>query len=324
MSDSQLFISGIKTTVQRFIDMQSNRSFIDELKYQYKSGGMHIKLIFVNVLFFLLIGLFSIIKNLGKMPEMDQLATDIFTLQTGFSDFIYKPWGLFTSIFSHFNFLHFAFNMLMLYFSGSIFLQFFSNQRLLSIYILGGIAGGLFEILTHSLLPGLADQPTVVVGASGSIMAIFIGLAFYRPNTPILLFGVFKIPIIYLGLFFLLMDFVSLGINDGTAHFAHLGGAIIGMIGSQRPFSTGNFVYQFERFLQRIAKFFSSFSKPPGGRVVYKNQGEARHMKDEDFNLDKKKRQEQVDRILDKISKSGYESLSKAEKEFLFKQSNKN
>ncbi|MCE3294810.1 MAG: hypothetical protein K0R65_524 [Crocinitomicaceae bacterium] len=304
--------------------MQSNRSFIDELKYQYQSGGMHIKLIFVNAVFFLLIGLFTIISRLSASPELADLSHSIFTLQTNFSDFIYQPWGLFTSIFSHFGILHFAFNMLMLYFAGSIFRMFFSDQRLLAIYILGGLAGGIFEILAHTLFPGLANQPTVVVGASGSIMAIFICMAFYKPNIPVSLFGIIPVPIIYLGLFFLLIDFISLGMNDGTAHFAHLGGAIIGMVASQRPHSQHNFVYSFERLLQAIGNFFRSFGNRSSVRVAYKNKQDPRRMKDEDFNLDKKARQEKVNLILDKISRSGYESLSKAEKEFLFKQTNKN
>ncbi|MGV3630236.1 MAG: rhomboid family intramembrane serine protease [Bacteroidota bacterium] len=304
--------------------MQNNRSFIDELKFQYQSGGMHIKLIFVNAVFFLLIALFNVISALAGTEEFKLLSQEIFTLDTSFSEFIHHPWGLFTSIFSHFKILHFLFNMLMLYFAGSIFQQFFSSRRLLSIYILGGLAGGIFEILAYSLAPGLADQPSVVVGASGSIMAIFMCMAFYKPNIQVSLFGVLPVPIIYLGLFFLLIDFISLGMNDGTAHFAHLGGAIIGMAASQRPHSQNNIVYGFERLLSSIGNFFRSFRNRSTVRVAYKNKQDPRKMTDEDFNLDKKKRQELVDRILDKISKSGYESLSKAEKEFLFKQTNKN
>ena len=155
-------------------------------------------------------------------------------------------------------------------------------------------------------------------------MAIVLCMAFLKPNIQVSLFGVLPVPIIYLGLFFLLIDFISLGMNDGTAHFAHLGGAIIGMAASQRPHSQNNIVYGFERLLSSIGNFFRSFRNRSTVRVAYKNKQDPRKMTDEDFNLDKKKRQELVDRILDKISKSGYESLSKAEKEFLFKQTNKN
>lgn len=302
--------------------MQNDRSFTEELKYQYKSGGMHIKLIFVNALFFVLITLFRVVEQLSGVLIM-HLAEGIFTLQSSFSEFLMKPWGLITSIFSHFGVLHFLFNMLMLFFAGGIFRQFFSEKRLLAIYILGGICGGIFEILAHSLVPALTQQSSVVVGASGSIMAIFICMAFYKPTIPVALFGIFRVPIIYLGLFFLLIDFVNLGLNDGTAHFAHIGGALIGIIASQRPHSQGNFVYRFELFLEWIGNFFRTFKTGAAGGPRRRRK-DPRKMTDEEFNLDKKSRQKQVDRILDKISKSGYESLTKAEKEFLFKQTNNN
>lgn len=300
--------------------MQSDRNFLDELKHQYRFGGMHVKLIFLNVVIFLVVGILLVTSRLAGNLELGLILKDIFTLSTDFEQFLYKPWGLFTSIFSHFEIFHLLFNMLMLYFSGKIFEQFFSANRLLAVYILGGILGGIVEILAHTFLPGLAKVDQVIVGASGSIMGIFIGLAFYKPNIPISLFGLIQFPIIYLGIFFLVFDFISLGLNDGTAHFAHLGGAIVGVIASQNPHSKNNIVYRFEIILMKFIKFFRNFSFSSNKS----NQSNVRQMKDEDFNLDKKKRQEKVDLILDKISKSGYESLTKAEKEFLFKQSNNN
>ena len=298
--------------------MQNNRNFISELKHQYKFGGMHMKLIFINVIFFLVIGILNTIANLSENPELKLVLADIFTLQTDFKQFIYKPWGLFTSIFSHFEILHILFNMLMLYFAGKMFEQFFSGSRLLAVYVLGGIFGGIIEIAAHTFIPLLAELPVVVVGASGSIMAIFIGLAFYKPKLQVSFFNIIQFPIIYLGLFFLITNFLSLGLKDGTAHFAHIGGAIIGVIASQNPHSKNNLVAQFEGMLMKILNFFLTFkfSSQTGPKK------DVRRMKDEEFNLDKKKRQEKIDVILDKISKSGYESLTKAEKEFLFKQSN--
>lgn len=295
--------------------MQNNRNFIEELNHQYKFGGMHVKLIFINSFVFLFVGILSVVGRLSMSDSLNLILQDIFTLQTNFSTFIYKPWGIITSIFAHFGILHFAFNMLMLYFAGKIFEQFFSKNRLLAVYILGGIIGGFFEVFAHEILPSLSQNPTVIVGASGSIMAIFIGLAFYKPNIPISLFGLFQFPIIYLGVFYIVFDFLSLGLNDGTAHFAHIGGAIIGIIASQNPFSKNNFVYLFEIFLFNFLNLFNNFK-------AKEKKKDVRKMKDDEFNLDKKKKQEKIDSILDKISKSGYESLTKAEKEFLFNQSN--
>lgn len=301
--------------------MQNDRNFIDELKYQYKHGGMHIKLIFVNALVFIVIGILSTIAKLSETEgNIQYVLEQIFTLRTTFYDFILKPWGILTSIFAHFGFMHLLLNMIMLYFAGRVFEQFFSSKRLLAIYFLGGISGGIFEILAHELIPSMSIQPTIIVGASGSIMAIFIGLAFYKPTIPINLFGLFQFPIIYLGLAYLLYDVLSLGANDGTAHFAHLGGAVIGVLASQKPFQQHNLVFRFERFLDRIITFFSTI-KQKQSKPKFKYDVNVRNMKDEDFILEKKRKQEQVNQILDKISRSGYESLTKAEKDFLFKQS---
>ncbi|MES2589258.1 MAG: rhomboid family intramembrane serine protease [Bacteroidota bacterium] len=300
--------------------MQNERNFLDELKHQYKFGGMHMKLIFINVLIFIFIVIFSKIDLFTGSEIFSFLVKDIFTLQTDFYSFLYKPWGLVTSIFSHFGIMHILFNMLMLYFAGKIFEHYLGSKRLLAIYILGGIMGGIFEILAHGIIPTMAAGSTVIVGASGSIMAIFIGLAFYRPNLPVSLFGLFELKIIYLGLIYLAFDIFSLGLNDGTAHFAHLGGAIVGVIASQQANSSQNFVVRFEKFIYSIFNFFSTFSfKSTKSSSSFQHK---RPKSDEDFNIEAKERQEKINKILDKISKSGYESLTKSEKEFLFKQSN--
>jgi membrane associated rhomboid family serine protease len=299
--------------------MQSDRNFLEELKHQFSYGGMHVKLIFANVIVFLIIGILTLFARLIDLQELQSFAEAVFTLNTGFLDFLKQPWGLITSIFAHFQIFHILLNMLMLYFAGRIFEHYLGSKRLLAIYILGGITGGLFEILAHSLVPSMASEKVVIVGASGSIMAIFIGLAFYKPNLPVSLFGLVEFKIIYLGLIYLAIDLFSLGLNDGTAHFAHLGGAVIGVVASQQANSSQNFVYRFEKFLYRIINFFTNFKMSSNKR----SSSHSTRIKktDEDYNMEAKQKQEQTNKILDKISKSGYESLSKAEKEFLFKQS---
>jgi membrane associated rhomboid family serine protease len=299
--------------------MQTDKNFLEELKYQYNYGGMFMKLIFINVLVFLFIGLFSVVGRLSGNEFFLAVLKDIFTLQTDYLSFFKKPWGLFTSIFSHFGVFHLLLNMIMLYFAGKIFEHYLGSKRLLAIYILGGLTGGLFEILAHTIIPSMANQSVIVVGASGSIMAIFIGLAFFKPNLPISLFGLFEFKIIYLGLIYLLLDIFNLGLNDGTAHFAHLGGAINGIISANRANSSQNLVFKFEKILYKFFSFFKNL-KFKSKNDVY-SQHQTRKKTDEEYNFDAKQRQELTNKILDKISKSGYESLSKKEKEFLFKQS---
>lgn len=299
--------------------MQQQRSILDELKHQYNTGGMFMKLIFINVIVFLVINLIGVAGRLsggGTQILLDGLVTDIFTVQTGLRAFITHPWGIVTSIFSHQGFFHLLFNMVMLYSFGRLFLQFFSQKRLLYTYILGGIFGGLFEIA--STFPPEVSAHSVI-GASGSVMAIIFAVAAHKPHLELNLFGTFKVKLFIIAGVLFLVNFLNLGSNsdssEGTAYFAHIGGAALGFLSVQQLKSSTNIVNMAQRFGDW---FLSLFRKKPKLSV---NKGDARRMSDEDYNEDKKLRQEQVDKILDKISRSGYESLSKKEKDFLFKQS---
>ncbi len=295
--------------------MQNDHNLIEDLKYHYKHGGMHMKLIFINAAVFLLIGILTV---LGKLSGNNaSYLESIFALEANFNGLLYKPWGLFTSIFAHFGFLHFLFNMMFLYFSGKMLESFFGPKRLLYIYIFGGIAGGLFEIIAHEIFPTLVSQVTVVVGASGSIMAIFIALAFYRPNIQVNLFGVLPVRLIILALAYMAYDLFSLANNDGTAHFAHVGGAFFGIISINNPQSSQHFLKRIELFMDGFFNKLKSFFGPKKPKMTVKRGGKT----DYEFNAEKKVKQEKTDAILDKISKSGYESLTKAEKDFLFNQS---
>ncbi|MNE64468.1 Rhomboid family protein [compost metagenome] len=160
----------------------------------------------------------------------------------------------------------------------------------------------------------------VVVGASGSIMALFIAIAFYRPNITINLFGILPVKIYVIAILYLVGDLVQTLDSDGTAHFAHLGGALIGFLSIQNLHSSSNIINWTESLHQKVLAYFSGRKK----RTKMKVQSGGRTVKsDEQYNMDAKARQAQIDKILDKISKSGYESLTKAEKDFLFSQSNK-
>ncbi len=301
--------------------MQQQRSILDELKHQYKSGGMFMKLIFINAIVFLVINLIGVAGRLsggGTQILLEGVVTDVFTVQTGLKAFITHPWGIITSIFSHQGFFHLLFNMVMLYSFGRLFLQFFSQKRLLYTYILGGIFGGLFEIIS-TIFPAISAHP--VIGASGAVMAIIFAVAVHKPYLELNLFGTFKVKLIVIAGVLFILNFINLGyeIEDGdgggTAHFAHIGGAVLGFLSVQQLKSSTNIISMAQRFGDW---FLSLFRKKPKLSV---SKGDARRMSDEDYNQDKKLRQEQVDKILDKISKSGYESLSKKEKDFLFKQS---
>ena len=306
--------------------MQAERTFIDDLKHQYRFGGMTMRLLFINSGIFILVQLFYVFGRLiggDATKNIAQVAETIFALNTDIPLFLQHPWGLFTSIFAHFTFWHFLMNMLFLYFSGKMFESLFDQKRLLYTYLVGGIAGGLLEILAHLIFPVLQKESIVIVGASGSIMAIFSALAFHRPNLKVNLFGVFPVRLIFVAGFFILTDLFSLGLDDGTAHFAHIGGVIIGFLSVQKLSSSSNFMNKLQLLGDKMVLFFSGLFRSDK-KLKIKKGGKTRTTQfksDEEYNLEAKTRQKKTDLILDKISKSGYESLTKAEKDFLFNQS---
>lgn len=301
------------------------RNFIEEIKHHWNYGGVHIKLIGINLVVFLIIGILMVIGRLffgGGNNLMTSFVDLTFTLQGNFKGFIMRPWGLFTSIFAHFDLFHFLFNMVFLYFSSMLFLRYFSSSRLVYTYIFGGLLGGIFQIIAYSVFPALSGIETYVVGASGSVMAIFMAAAFYRPMEEILLFGVIRLKMIYLAAFFILMDLLRLGTMDNVAHFAHLGGIAFGIWSIQNIGSPKNIVTTLQRIITNLSASIKGERKlkvKTGGRTKpYDTRS------DEEFNAYKKEQQAQIDKILDKISKSGYDSLTKKEKQILFDQSKNN
>lgn len=291
---------------------------IDNLRAQLRSGSALVKLIALNAIIFIAINLVAAVGQAsGHNLEVATFLDRTFTLDASLNGLIHQPWGLITSIFAHFGFVHFLMNMLVLYFAGSMFLQHFTSRRLFHLYIIGGLAGGLFEILANVLLPQYFNVH--VLGASGSIMAIFIAVAVYRPNTQVALFGIFPVRLILLAGLYVFLDLIRIGSNDHTAHIAHLGGALIGFLSIQKLHSKNNIINMSESFGQKWKLFWSNLFKPKTRLKVEKG---GRPVKtDEQYNMEKKAKQEKTNAILDKISKSGYESLSKSEKEFLFSQS---
>ena len=288
--------------------MNNNRNIFQELKQTFLQGKMTHRLIIINVAVFILIQIYLAIFRLGGSVS-EELPNTLFTLDTNLTEFSHKPWGLITSIFAHFDLFHLFSNMLFLYFSGKFFEQIWSGKQLLITYILGGIFGGIAEIAVQSTFYSTENNGALVIGASGSIMAIFIAVAFHSPQTQLLLFGKFSIRLYFLAIFFLIQDIIGIGTKDTTAHFAHIGGALFGILSivttkfipAKSPNSKG---------------FFNQLFKSSKKKTVT-----PRFKSDEAYNQEKRAHQEKTDSILDKISKGGYESLNQSEKDFLFKQS---
>jgi hypothetical protein len=201
-----------------------------------------------------------------------------------------------------------------------VFEQYFSAKRLLITYILGGIFGNIFEIIFSFIY--YKSENLYVLGASGAVMAILVATAFYKPKLSFSVFGLFNIRLIYIAMIFILLNIYNAGmkLQDGTAYFAHIGGAFLGYISVRNPFSHSNIINITARFVDYIKNFKL---KKSNSSKKYSSNSKSYFKTDEEYNFEAKQRQKKIDDILDKISKYGYDSLSKLEKEFLFKQSKK-
>ncbi len=288
-----------------------NKNLFEELRHQLKNGTMTNRLVIINIVSFLCIHLFLALGKIIGSDGFEVFVRNIFTLDATLTGSLLKPWGFFTSIFSHFGLMHIIYNLIFLYFSGNLFERYFSGRKLLTIYLFGGLIGGLSEVISSTLF--FPEQFHIVVGASGSIMAIFAALAFYSPNTKIYLFGLLPVRLFVLALFFFAKDLIGIGSADGTAHFAHLGGALFGFLTMQNLNTQKNILGKLENFIELINSRIK--------KITRKKIKEIKRKTFEDINHEKKIKYDKTDLILDKISKSGYDSLTKEEKDFLFNQS---
>jgi hypothetical protein len=199
-------------------------------------------------------------------------------------------------------------------------MQYLTSKQLVSTYILGGLAGAVLYIFFINVFPGLQTYlGGSMLGASASIMAIVIAISLYVPNYIIYMFIIGPVRLKYIALAFVIIDILLIASDNAGGNIAHLGGAIYGFWFTSRlkkGRDTGKWI---NTILDKIAVLF----KPrPKLNVTYRKT--VRHVKDDEYNRSKIVQQKEIDRILDKIAKAGYESLTKSEKETLFKMSNKN
>ncbi len=283
----------------------------NDIRYRFATLSIAEKLIVVNVLVFILNLLipFLFARHGGFISQWFQLPKE-------FNEFLFQPWSIVTYSFFHAGFTHIFWNMLLLYFGSRTFLNLFSVKRFINVYFLGVIVGGLAFILSYNLFPAFAGERTALIGASAGVMAILIFICSYMPNQEVRIIF-FNIKLWYIGAIFVLLDLIQMA-YDGNAggHLAHLGGAFIGFLYARKLLEGKDIGSGFERFTSGIANIFKPNKKSPLKTVHKSNKSKKVHTS---VSVPKSIKQKQIDDILDKISKSGYESLSKEEKDFLFK-----
>ncbi len=267
------------------------------------------KLILINVVVFLI----AVIVNLVSFLMLKKSHfTDLFlALPSNVSQLIMKPWTIVTYQFAHAGLLHLAFNMLLFYFIGTLFMDFYKKNEVYLVYLMGGLFGGLLFILS-SFLPVFSGQLGIMVGASASVLAILFATTVYAPHIRLSLFGVFEIKLFWLALFYLILDLIMIPISNSGGHIAHIGGALFGAIYGY--YKKGLFNINLNHFEVKKAPQQSFKPKVSVTQMKQKVQKVNQYSNQQPT-------QEEVDAILDKISKTGYDKLSKEEKDILFKAS---
>jgi len=273
------------------------------------------KLIYINVgvfLLFSILGVFSFMFQFNLSPVLDQLY-----LPAENSKLLSQPWAFITYMFLHNGFLHLLFNMVWLHFAGKIFLQYLNPKQLLSTYLLGGVSGGLIFIIAYNYIPALAiyTENAQALGASAAVLAIMVAIATYTPNYSVRFPFIGIVKLKHIAIFSVMLDLLSIPKGNAGGHIAHLGGALFGYLYIKQLQKGNDFSIGFTKWMNNISNLFKPKSKL---KTVHK-----RKKTDTQFNTEKSAQQIAVDIVLEKISKSGYESLSKEEKATLFSASKK-
>lgn len=288
------------------------------IKNSFRRGSSLTRLIYINCGIFLVLKIIYIIFIMtGWEKNFYPIVLEWVGVPADPEYLLHRPWTLFTYMFTQFEFLHLLFNMLWLYWFGSFFLNYFTERQLTGVYIWGGLAGAGLYIAAYNIFPyfdNLTRLSSWAIGSSASVMALVFAVCTYLPKHKVYIFLLGPVKLIYLALFTALIDLLSIRSGNAGGHIAHLGGALFGcffILGIRRnkDLSYG-IIYLFDK----IKDFLTPSKKM---RVKYKKK--VADMNDREYNQYKKSQEDRINDILEKISKSGYESLSREEKELLFK-----
>lgn len=306
--------------------MYRNSSIWNDLKYEFNKGNIITRLIFVNVAMFILINLgIVLLKFILNDPGATAMWIRQFTVPADLNKLITRPWTIITHFISHIGFFHILFNMLWLYWMGRIFHEYLGPRKVLPVFVLGAWAGMLVYIAAFNLLPSLQGQlfGAEALGASAGVMAIVVATATLLPDFKIGLLFIGPVKLKYLALIAVILDVIALqGTNSGGS-LAHLGGAAFGFLFIKQLQAGHDWSKGFNRVLDAITTFFTPRKGP---RIHYTNTKQKAKTKGKSEAPPQAKQerdqQKRLDTILDKIGRSGYDGLTKEEKEFLFRMSN--
>ena len=293
-------------------------SITDEIKESFRKGTTLHKLIYLNLGLFLAVQIVRIILFLSNSYGLFNDFLDYLAIPANLDVLAKRPWTFVTYMFLHVDFIHILFNLLWLYWFGTVFIQELGLKKLLSTYLLGGLAGGLLYVIFYNIFPVFNEvrENSIALGASASVMAVVVAAATYHPEKRMHLVLIGPVKIVYIALvMFIFTSLVDFSVNTG-GKIAHIGGALMGFLFAYYYKRGKDITKGFDRMMDQVASWFK-----PGRqkmKVTHKRSSD-----DIQYKKQKAEEQKDIDKILDKISKAGYDSLSASEKELLFKMSDK-
>lgn len=286
----------------------------DDIKYQFKTGNILMQLIYLNGGIFLAMMVLRVLFYLTGTISNYNLITAYLGLSSSFELLLFRPWTILTHMFVHDGFLHILFNMMWLYFGGTLFLTFHDSKKLLSTYLLGGFSGAAIFLFAMNVFPVFRDSISFAVGASAAVLAIVVAVATTAPNYVVRLVLLGPVKLKYIAIASVVFDVLLIPSGNAGGHIAHLGGALFGFVFASQLKRGNDLTVD---FLKPIFWLRDKLPSRNSRIKVVHSKPKSRY----EFNEEKADKQEQVDAILEKIKRSGYDSLSKKEKEILFKAS---
>ena len=298
--------------------MISNQSITEDFRNIWsKPDNALAQIIVINLIVFCVFILLRVLMELGGMGRAYDGLLQYLMLPSDLSSFFYRPWTLVTHFFLHLKFFHILFNMLFLYWFGKIIQEYLGSRHIISLYVLGGLSGGTLYLLMFNMIPYYQDPsssevvPHLLLGASAGVFAIVVGAAVYLPNFTFYLLLIGSVRIKYIALFYVILSFSQIIGPNAGGELAHMGGAITGLFyitQLRKGNSMGYWIIDFLHYMKRL------FSTPDEGKVSVKPRSKS---SPRSRSKPAAAGQEEIDRILDKISESGYKNLTTEEKEKL-------
>ena len=278
------------------------------------------RLVFINVAFFLIANV--IMSASGSYDLMSD-----FALSSSFMNVVLKPWTLLTSMFLHIDFFHLLFNMLYLFMFGQILSERLGSQSVVTVYLLGGIVGAIFYLLFYNLIS--IDPRYIAMGASGGVMAVMSAATTINPDRRVSIIFLGKIKIKWIFMFLFIMTSVyNINVNTG-GKIDHMGGAMFGFtyitLIKNRNLYLG-------KWLDNICLYFSG--KFSINKITFKTKKDKSNIKTGfrgaqdrrdkrtrevavDNFLEKTELNEEIDKLLARVKKVGFDNLSESDKQRL-------